>query len=371
MKKIATTIGLSLLFMVSSYAENVDVRINNARVEGGYYKFDLQINATDDWAEGFGQDGGLGNSDWYFNRNAAAFGANLPAYENLEATLAANADDYTFIVQVNGGMLQVKCTFHPTDWAYIPSIGSWQTLLTVTWQIDDAGQSSGITWDTSNTGMQDGDGDALTIDNYNGSGDISLPVKLFSFSAEPEDKGVVVRWTTQSETDNLGFILERAVSGDWQEIASYQTVDELKGQGNTSASTDYAFLDEDAPFGQVVQYRLSDVNTAGEAHVYDVLQITLEVRPEATVLKPAYPNPFNPETNIKYELAERAEVTLVVYDLLGRKVKTLVSQPQAIGSYDLFWHADDESGREVASGMYFLVLNAGKIVKTQKVTVVR
>ncbi len=172
-------------------------------------------------------------------------GQMYPPMRILEATLAANADDYTFIVQVNGGMLQVKCTFHPTDWAYIPSTGSWVTLLTVTWQIDDAGQSSGITWDTSNTGMQDGDGDALTIDNYNGSGDISLPVQLFSFSAEPMDGGVMLRWTTQSETDNVGFILECSVDAGagWSEIASYQSADELKGQGNTSASTDYAFWD--------------------------------------------------------------------------------------------------------------------------------
>ncbi len=128
---------------------------------------------------------------------------------------------------------------------------------------------------------------------------------------------------------------------------------------------------EEAPYGQTVRYRLSDVSTSGVVHIYDPIEISLEARPEATVLNPTFPNPCNPMTKVSYELDKKAEVRLVVYDLLGRKVKTLVAEPKSIGRYDLYWYADDESGQKVASGMYMIVLNAGKTVKTQKVTVVR
>ncbi|MCK5148921.1 T9SS type A sorting domain-containing protein [bacterium] len=208
-------------------------------------------------------------------------------------------------------------------------------------------------------------------------GDASLPVELSHFSAEISRDGIHLKWTTQSETDNLGFILERAVetlhatSLQWDVIASYETYSNLMGHGNSSEKHEYTFVDSEIDVGQTYTYRLSDVSTDGEVHIYDVIRITLPEAPLETVLEPPFPNPFNPETKIPYQLAEAGPVEIVVYDLLGRKVQTLVSEEQSTGSYNVYWHGDDMSGRKTATGTYIIVMKSEQGVKTQKVVMLR
>jgi hypothetical protein len=74
------------------------------------------------------------------------------------------------------------------------------------------------------------------------------------------------------------------------------------------------------------------------------------------VLQQNYPNPFNPETNIKYEVYSSKHVNLFVYDILGRKVITLVDEYKHPGSYEIKWNGKDENGNEAPSGIYFLKL---------------
>ncbi|MCK5146251.1 choice-of-anchor D domain-containing protein [bacterium] len=203
--------------------------------------------------------------------------------------------------------------------------------------------------------------------------DNSLPVELHSLAAVLSGKGVEISWVTESETANLGFILERRPEGlcQWSRVASYETHSELTGRGNTSQRTDYAFTDESVQPGQSCAYRLSDVNTAGEVHVCDEIHITLPGAPAVTAIEPPYPNPFNPETKINYQLAEAGPVEINVYDMLGRKVLTLVNEDQSAGSYNVYWHGDDASGSKVATGTYLVVLKTQQGVRTQKVVMLR
>ena len=95
-----------------------------------------------------------------------------------------------------------------------------------------------------------------------GDVDNSLPVGLTSFTALDSAGYVVLKWTTESEVDNLGFILYRSQKGqnDWQEIASYKTCNELNGQGNTPNQTKYTFIDYLVERGITYLYRLTDVD---------------------------------------------------------------------------------------------------------------
>ncbi|NQT26197.1 T9SS type A sorting domain-containing protein [candidate division KSB1 bacterium] len=231
-------------------------------------------------------------------------------------------------------------------------------------------------WKISATNMA-GTGDFSTVwDFYT---DAALSVELNAFSAEPVLQGVLVKWITQSETDNLGFILERTVGAGsnpprdvrWQTIASYQTHDALIGQGNTSVRTDYAFTDVTVQAGAVYAYRLSDVNIKGVAHVYDVILLTLPETPDVTALDQPFPNPFNPQTKIGYHLSESGQVKITVYDLLGRKVKTLMDDFQGYGSYNFYWHGRDDAGNQMATGTYVIALQTADGVKTQKVLMMR
>jgi len=74
--------------------------------------------------------------------------------------------------------------------------------------------------------------------------------------------------------------------------------------------------------------------------------------PLAFTLHPAYPNPFNPSTTLRFDLPEAAEVYLVVCDLLGREVVRLVDGRREAGYHQLVWNGRDARGREVPTGMY-------------------
>ncbi|NQT24521.1 T9SS type A sorting domain-containing protein [candidate division KSB1 bacterium] len=203
--------------------------------------------------------------------------------------------------------------------------------------------------------------------------DNSLPVELAMFSAEAVQDGILLKWTTESEVNNVGFILERkSAETGWQTIASYQTHNALIGQGNTSSRTEYGFVDEDVQPSVTCFYRLSDVDIQGNVTIDDVITITLDELPGLTELLPAFPNPFNPQTKIQYTLSENVDVTLSVVDMQGRTVQTIIKgQQQIAGSYSVHWNGKDHSGRLASSGTYLLVLRAGQIQKTQKVMMVR
>ena len=206
----------------------------------------------------------------------------------------------------------------------------------------------------------------------NAGSEASLPVSLSSFSAKAVSGGVLIQWATESEVNNQGFILEsKFMSTDWTEIASYQTHSELQGQGNTSSQTEYQFTDVTVQSGETYSYRLSDVSTHGDVNILDVISITLNDLPDMTALEPPFPNPFNPQTKISYQLAESGLVNISVYDLLGRKVATLWNAEQQAGSYSIYWHGRDDSGRQASTGTYFLRLVAGDVVQSEKVLLMR
>ena len=206
--------------------------------------------------------------------------------------------------------------------------------------------------------------------------DYSLPVELSSFSAQVIDQSVHLQWATESEVDNLGFIVERREKGQeqWQQIASFQTNEALKGQGNTSGSTRYTFTDIRVQDGITYQYRLGDVDIDGKIEYHESIEVTagkVTTLPDKFALQPAFPNPFNPGTTIQYNLFEDSKVSLKVTDVTGRIVRTLVSQQQAAGSYSLYWNGKDDKGTPLSSGSYFIKLKVGENVQTQKVVVQR
>ena len=89
-------------------------------------------------------------------------------------------------------------------------------------------------------------------------------------------------------------------------------------------------------------------------------------------LHPCHPNPFNPMTTISYDLRERVPVTLAIFDVTGRRVKTLVNgEDTNAGRYEQVWDGRDETGRAVASGVYFYRLDAGGDTATRRMVLVK
>ncbi|MCF7920306.1 MAG: T9SS type A sorting domain-containing protein [Candidatus Cloacimonetes bacterium] len=113
-----------------------------------------------------------------------------------------------------------------------------------------------------------------------------------------------------------------------------------------------------------------------DVHVPVLLNVIVTDAPQAdlpavTELTGCYPNPFNPVTNITYQLAKDADVTLDIYNIRGQLVKTLVSAVQSAGKYKVIWDGVDSSGKATASGVYFYQLQAGDCHQIRKMILLK
>jgi len=91
-------------------------------------------------------------------------------------------------------------------------------------------------------------------------------------------------------------------------------------------------------------------------------------------LKQNYPNPFNPVTSIQYTVGSGQipiHTTLKIYNILGQRVRTLVDEPKGRGNHEVIWDGKDESGKEVASGIYFYQLKIGKFTETKRMLLLK
>ena len=181
---------------------------------------------------------------------------------------------------------------------------------------------------------------------------IYVPVELAGFTGRSYDGYIDLSWTTITETNNLGFDVERrsAQNEAWQKIGF------INGYGTTNEEHLYSLIDHPQTSGQY-EYRLRQINFDGTFEYSNVIQITLEA-PETFVLCQNYPNPFNPSTKIDFELPSFAEgnVKLVIYDLLGKHIRTLVDEPAKSGYYHIEWDGNDDLGFPVGSGVYLFSL---------------
>jgi hypothetical protein len=117
------------------------------------------------------------------------------------------------------------------------------------------------------------------------------------------------------------------------------------------------------------------LNISGIAKLNDNFDIQLDATvrqiPAQFALSNNYPNPFNPTTNINYQLAEDAQVTLKIYNMLGQEVKTIISEAQEAGYYTAKWDGNNDFGARVSSGVYIYSLHAGSFVATKKMNLIK
>ena len=96
-----------------------------------------------------------------------------------------------------------------------------------------------------------------------------------------------------------------------------------------------------------------------------------ELLPIQYALYQNYPNPFNPTTTLRYDIPENSYVTITIYDMLGRHIKTLINQTQDAGYRSIIWDATNDYGKPVSSGIYLYQIQAGEYMQTKKMVLLK
>ncbi len=319
--------------------------------------------------------GDAGNVSVFYNHN-----------QNQDRTRLATGVDHIavsgfYTIKTDKPTYQCDITFSYDGIAEWSAIDNEQALIICAW--DETNQqwykvgSSQTVDDVNNTILVTGlTNELIRYSRFtlgSSTPDNPLPVQLVRFTAQPVEQGIALEWQTRSELNNLGFELWRKSDGDtaYRLIASYEWDESLVGMGSSNLGKTYTYLDVRVDPGMTYLYKLYDVDLSGRRHEQKTVMATftagdlVKIRglglPQTLVLGQNYPNPFNQRTIIEFgvpqpQVGGLSRVELLVFDLLGRKLRTLFQGELVAGHYQTEWDGRDEAGRVVASGNYIYVL---------------
>ena len=191
----------------------------------------------------------------------------------------------------------------------------------------------------------------------------SIPTGLLAFTIED---GIQVTWNPQIEEDFNYFILEKTIDPSF----SIGEIEEI-------VLVDTFYIDNEYLMNQANYYRISAVDISGnigessEFAEATILNIDPDLIPEVFALHQNYPNPFNPITQIRYDLPEDSKVRIKIYDLMGRKIKSLVNKKETAGFRSITWDATTDHGEAVSAGMYIYVIEANGFRQTRKMILLK
>jgi len=228
----------------------------------------------------------------------------------------------------------------------------------------------GASWSEEGFDSRDANANTVTLNGIEslsrwtlGSESSPLPVDLIAFEGAVTDQGVTLTWRTATETNNAGFEVQRRRT-DASGEASWTEVGFVDGAGTTIEPQTYAFTDTDLPYAaDALSYRLRQADVDGTGYVSAPVRIERTV--ETLELLATYPNPAQNRATVRFAVPRRQNVTLRLYDVLGRRVQTVASGPQE-GRTTMQIGLSDHP-----SGTYFLQLVAGGKTRTQPLTIAR
>ena len=254
------------------------------------------------------------------------------------------------------------------------ALGDNASSVELSWDLDDYvtgeiverfGQTTVATMQGSGsfTIPQNGDGDLqyTKVDLVMTYTEITelLPVELTAFDALLSGNTAILSWETASELNNAGFDIQQNIGGEFVSIGF------VAGNGTTGEAQSYSFTTGELAAGTHA-FRLKQIDFDG-AFEYSG-EVTVDVALAAAAeLSEAYPNPFNPQTQFTLTIARQQEVTIQVYDMLGRQVQTLYrGELTPSEAHPFTFQASD-----LPSGRYFIRAVGEYFNNTQTVTLLK
>jgi hypothetical protein len=166
------------------------------------------------------------------------------------------------------------------------------------------------------------------------------------------DTGWAVGW--------FGTILHTTDGGSTWTLQASGTANSFRGVHFTDSNTGWVV----GAGGTILHTTTGGVTSIEENGNFDDSPVILS-------LVHNFPNPFNRQTTIEYTLPEKNTVSVNIYNVLGREIRSLLHKFQQAGTHSVVWNSRDNAGRKVSSGTYFLRLEAGEQTSTKKLCVVR
>lgn len=203
------------------------------------------------------------------------------------------------------------------------------------------------------------------------------PVVLSIFTAAFANGSSFLEWTTQSESNNLGWNIYRSPTD--LENALQINGNLIEGAGTSTEPTEYEFLDEqELVVNTTYNYWIESISYTGHPEYHGPISLTIpeqedddpdEQDNEMYGLFHNYPNPVSNYTTIAYNLPETVSCTLSIYNTRGQMIRELSKTYSKSGSF--VWDGTNDKGNEVSSGLYYYKMKAGRYTGTKKMILMK
>ncbi len=192
-----------------------------------------------------------------------------------------------------------------------------------------------------------------------------VPVELTSFTATTEKGRVLLNWATATETNNLGFEIERKIINNSNE-GEWITIGFKEGYGTTAEPKEYFYMDDISKITTTsLAYRLKQIDIDG-SYKYSEEVLVDNPAPVNFALHQNFPNPYNSTTIITYSLPIKSSAIIKIYNSLGAEVEVLLNEKKEAGKHRIDFNASD-----LPSGIYFYRLQAGNFIETKKMVLLK
>jgi len=205
-------------------------------------------------------------------------------------------------------------------------------------------------------------------------GEPPTPVELSSFTAFYHDGTPTLNWTTQSESNNIGWNVYRSNNDNLNE--SFQVNSSLiSGAGTSFEPTEYTFSDEnDVETNSTYFYWIENRDASGNTNTHGPISLTIpsneNENPDAPDMEiysiNNYPNPFSNNTEIGFTMKEEGNLEVTIYNSKGQMIRTLYKGHFSQQDFNTVWDGKDSNGKKVSSGIYMYVIKTDENTYSRK-----
>ena len=243
------------------------------------------------------------------------------------------------------------------QWVGLASVGAYSSefyVVEATTLTDSTGESDAVTTYRVVANMDEGNFESEPASGY--SVDNIAPMMVTGLNAEAADGMVMLSWDHSEANDFSHYMVYYSTIADF--VPSEETMIGTHSlpsfEHNVEEMGDHYYV------VSAVDLNENESEYSEEANVTLLSLVDVHGLPETFTLHQNYPNPFNPRTTIRYDLPEASSVSLIIYDMMGREVTTLVSDQVDAGYHFIQWDGTNSIGSLVAAGVYVYTIQAGK-----------